>query len=270
MKAPRDLLLQLLNVTKREQAINGKTQPQVTGCVLVLADNRVSTTSIVKDGKTSLSRFSFVWEQDGDELIPVPDIDRLLGVLKYHADVVVLTHSRETGKVLVKSKNKQTTLVGGLDSKAFANSQQSLLEWHKASVERAKQINSEKRAYKLQNGAVRNPFCSFQIPATEVYDALRCDGINGQKLNRYTFTVKNELLTVSVGDHFKGLTDSELCKATNVKDFTATFEGGLENILKHYTGIMTLSFLDFREEGQGIRLLLSFANGDWVFQAGVI
>lgn len=270
MKAPRDLLLQLLNVTKREQAINGKTQPQVAGCVLALADNRVSTTSIVKDGKTSLSRFSFVWEQDGEELIPVPDIDRLLGVLKYHADVVTLTHSKESGKVLVKSKNKQTTLVGGLDSKAFPNSQQTLLEWHKTSVERAKQIDATKRSYKLQTGAIRNPYYSIQIPATEVYDALRCDGINGQKLNRYTFTVKNELLSVSVGDHFKGLTESELGKATNVKDFTATFEGGLENILKHYTDIMTLSFLDFREEGQGIRLMLSFANGDWVFQAGVL
>jgi len=270
MKAPRDLLLQLLNVTKREQAINGKTQPQVAGCVLALADNRVSTTSIVKDGKTSLSRLSFVWEQDGEELIPVPDIDRLLGVLKYHADVVTITHSKESGKVLVKSKNKQTTLVGGLDSKAFPNSQQTLLEWHNTSVERAKQIDATKRSYKLQTGAIRKPFYSVPLPATEVFDALRCDGINGQKLNRYTFTVKNESLSVSVGDHFKGLTESELGKCPGVKDFTATFEGGLENILKHYTGNMMLSFLDFREEGQGIRLMLSFANGDWVFQAGVL
>jgi hypothetical protein len=268
MKVPRDLLLQLLSVTKREQAINGKVQPQVTGCILVLGDKRLSTTSIVKDGKTSLSRFSFTCDDDTENTVPVPDIDRLIGVLKYHGDTVKLTYDNETSKVLIKSKSKQTTLVGGLSAKAFANSQQNLLEWHKTSVERASQIVGN--SYRMANGETRSPFATITVGSEVLYDALRCDGMNGQKLNRYTFSMKGGDMNVTVGDHFKGLTETTIASGYSHDDFEAVFEGGLENILKYYKGNVGLSFLDFKNEGQGTRLVMSFDNGDWVFQAGVL
>ena len=268
MKVPRDLLLQLLGVTKREQAVNGKIQPQVTGCILVLGDKRVSTTSIVKDGKTSLSTFSFTCDDDSESTIPVPDIDRLIGVLKYHGEVVNLSYNNDTAKVLVKSKSKQTTLVGGLSAKAFANSQQNLIEWHKVGVERATQIKDN--TYTMSNNETRSPFATIKLSSKVLYDALRCDGMNGQKLNRYTFSLNDGDLTVKVGDHFKGLTETTIAKGYSYENFEATFEGGLENVLKYYTNDVTLSFLDFKNEGQGIRLLMTFDNKDWVFQAGVL
>lgn len=268
MKIPRDLLLQLLGVTKREQTINGKAQAQVTGCVLTLGDKRLSTTSIVKDGKTSLSRFSFTCDDDSESTIPVPDIDRLMGVLKYHGEVVKLSYDNETSKVLIKSKSKQTTLVGGLSAKAFPNSQQNLLEWHKASIERAAQIKGG--SYVMANGETRSPFTTITVGSEVLHDALRCDGMNGQKLNRYTFTLKDGDVVVTVGDHFKGLTETTIATGYSDDNFEAVFEGGLENILKYYKGNVSLYFLDFKNEGQGTRLIMSFDNGDWVFQAGVL
>lgn len=267
MKVTKKLLVHLLTVTMREQHINGKAQKQVTGCVLVLNDGVLSTTSIVKDGKTSLSHFSFVVGKEHEDCtVPVPDIERMLGVLKYHGeDFVRLTHKE--GKVLVKSKNKQTTVTGGFEAKAFANSQHSLLEWHKQAVTRSKQI--EGNIYITKDGDKVTPFFVAELDADEVYEALRCDGMNGQKLNRYTFEVSDGTLLLTVGDAFKGKTTIDF-GAFATKDFNATFEGGLENIVKHYSKKVKLSFIDFSEYGQGTRLLLTMDNGDWVFQAGVL
>ena len=109
-----------------------------------------------------------------------------------------------------------------------------------------------------------------ELSGDVLFDALRCDTMNGQKLNRYTFSVTDGVATVSVGDHFKGATDTEIASGYSCDDFTATFEGGLENIVKYYKGDVSLSFFDFSAEGQGTRLILSFSNSDWVFQAGVL
>ena len=268
MKVPRDLLIQLLSVTTREQSVNGKNQQQVSGCVLSLADKRLSTTSIVKDGKTSLSRFSFTCDDEGTQNIPVPDIERMLGVLKYHGDTVKLKYNSEDGKVLIKSNKKQTTLVGGFDAKAFPNSRHTLHEWHKVATVRAEQIKD--KVYVMSDGTTRSPFFTMSVPSDVLFDALRCDTMNGQKLNRYTFSVTGGVATVSVGDHFKGATDTEIASGYSCDDFTAKFEGGLENIVKYYKGDVSMSFLDFSAEGQGTRLILSFGNTDWVFQAGVL
>jgi len=267
MKVGRKALEQLLSATSREQHINGKSQKQVSGCVLHLAEKVVSTTSIVKDGKTSLSRFSITSDTEGETDIPVPDIERMIGVLKYHGDYVTLSHKSETGKVLVKSTNKQTTIVGGLDAKAFANSQHTLAEWQQEAWTRAKQIRGN--VYMTKDDEAITPFFVAELPADDLYNALRCDGVNGQKLNRYTFEVKDGSLTVTVGDVFKGQTTIDFGAHTS-KDFEATFEGGLDHITKHYSNDIKLSFLDFSEYGQGIRLLLTMDNGDWVFQAGVL
>tara|TARA_R110000822_G_scaffold27401_6_gene81847 strand:+ start:2821 stop:3630 length:810 start_codon:yes stop_codon:yes gene_type:complete len=267
MKVGRKALEQLLSATSREQHINGKSQKQVSGCVLLLADKVVSTTSIVKDGKTSLSRFSITTDSEGDETVPVPDIERMLGVLKYHGDYVTLSYQSDKGKVLVKSTNKQTTLVGGFDAKAFSNSQDTLKEWQKEAHARAEQIKGN--VYMTKDKETIAPFFVAELAADVLYDALRCDGVNGQKLNRYTFEVKDGALQLTVGDVFKGQTTVDF-GAHTCKDFEATFEGGLDYIVKHYSNNIKLSFLDFSEYGQGTRLLLTMDNGDWVFQAGVL
>jgi hypothetical protein len=268
MKVNCKALEQLLSATSREQHINGKAQKQVSSCVLVLEGGVLSTTSIVKDGKTSLARFSFATEENKAWKIgiPVPDIERLMGVLKYHSGDVTLTYL-ESDAVKVKSKSKQTTLTGGWKAKAFSNSQVSVKEWNGEAVNRAKQIKDN--VYIMKDGSTRSPFCNVTIACAELHDALRCDGINGQKLNRYTFQLKDGEFGVSVGDTFKGQTDITFGDIAG-DDFSATFEGGLEHVLKHYSGDVKLSFLDFRLEGQGIRLIMSFGNGDWVFQAGVL
>jgi hypothetical protein len=267
MMLPRKALEQLLMATLREQNINGKSQDQVAGCVLILSEGKVGTTSIVKDGKTSLSRFSFEVGKHEDESIPVPDIRRMLGVLKHHdKDYVKLTH--DTGKVLVKSKNKQTTLTGGLDAKAFANSQYTLDEWSKQALKRAEQIIDGK-TYMTLDKQVIPPFFTAEVDANELYSALQCDGMNGQKLNRYKFSIKNNQFFVTVGGAFKGLTEVHLGDYT-MDDFEAVYEGGLENIAKHYSTKIKLRFFNFKDYGQGIRLLLAMENGDWVFQSGVL
>jgi len=266
MKLNRKALEQLLSATMREQHINGKAQPQVTSCVLRLKDGVVSTTSIVKDGKTSLSRFSFKTDEQNDSVIPVPDIERLLGTLKYHGDIVTLSLNDE--KVKVKSKNKQTTLAGGMQSKAYANSKDSLLEFNEQALKRAEQIDGN--TYILADGGKISSFFKVELPASELHDALKCDGMNGQKLNRYTFECTGDALKVVVGDVFKGQTECVLGDDYACDEFNATFEGGLENIFKHYSGSVTLSFLDFTQYKQGIRMIMQFENGDWVFQAGVL
>jgi hypothetical protein len=269
MKINNKTLGHLLSATSREQHINGKAQKQVNGCVLRLNEGILSTTSIVKDGKTSLSRFSFKCDAEGDESIPVPDIDRLAGVLKFHGESVDLSYDSTNDKVRVKSKNKQTTLIGGFGAKAFPNSQNTLKEWEAEGIERAKQIESG-GVYKLRDGTTRSPFFTASIGATELYDALKCDGINGQKLNRYCFEFDGSNLKLNVGDYFKGMTESTLVKNYAGDAFEAVFEGGLEHCVKHYTGDVKLYFLDFTEEGQGIRMIMSFSNDDWIFQAGVL
>ena len=262
-------LEQLLSATSREQHINGKAQKQVSSCVLTLENDVLSTTCIVKDGKTSLARFSFATKggDKGREYIPVPDIERLLGVLKYHSGDVVMTYINDSDSVRVKSKNKQTTITGGWKAKAFANSQQSVKEWNAEAIKRAEQIKNN--VYILKDGSTRSPFLSLTLSCDDLHDALRCDGINGQKLNRYNFVLDEGDFSVNVGDTFKGMTNISFGDIAG-DDFSATFEGGLEHILKHSSGDVKLSFLDFRKEGQGIRLILTFDNGDWVFQAGVL
>lgn len=268
MKVNNKILSHLLSATSREQFINGKNQQQVSSCTLMLKKSVLETVCIVKDGKTSLSKFSTKIDEQEDSIIPVPDIDRLLGVLKFHGDNVSLFYDKAKETVLVKSSNKQTTLLGGFKSKAYENSRDTLEERQAEALNRAEQIQGN--SYVVKDGSKINPFFIAQIESSILWDALRCDGINGQKLNRYRFELKDGELSVSVGDHYKGMTESVLCDGYSGDDFVAEFEGGLENIIKFYSGKVDLNFLDFSEYNQGTRLILTFSNGDWVFQAGVL
>ena len=262
-------LQRLLELTKRPQVVAGKPQSQVVACVLDFNDERCTTTSLVRDGKTSLSHFGIPAEGTGQ--IAIPDIDRLLGVLKYHGSD--LTLQSEDGKLRIRSGSKQTTIISDAGGLAFPHSTETIGEWYDKSLGLASQID-QNGAYKLRDGSERKAFFTWAIDSTELFEAFRCDNMNGQKLNRYkvSYVGADTQFIVSTGDELKGLTDSvfEVAHADGVEDWEATFEGGLENVLKHLDGEIRLHFIDFRPEGQGIRLILDAWGDGYVFQASIL
>ena len=265
MKVETGQLERLLKVTKRNQFVNGKEQPQVISCVLRTEGDRLETTSVVRDGKTSVGRFSI----SGDGFpanIPVPDIDRLLGALKFHGTTVKLDVG--DGKLVVKSSNKQTTMSANTDGRAFPNTQTSIGEWETMSRERAESYKDGN--YHMKSGEQRKPLLTISLDVEELYDALRCDNMNGQRLNRYTFSIENNVFKVVVGDHLKGRTEVVLKDDVDYPDWSGVFEGGLEYVLKHYNGTVHLKVFDFTNEGQGYRKCVVLPEGDFVLQASVL
>ena len=66
----------------------------------------------------------------------------------------------------------------------------------------------------------------------------------------------------------KGETTTYLCEIDKDLDIEpCLFEGGLENI--DYGNLLTIHFINFKEYGQGMSILLRFAGG-FVFQRGVL
>jgi len=260
-------LQRLLEMTKRQQVVAGKPQAQVVACILEFKDERCTTTSLVRDGKTSLSHFSIPGTYDDPGHIAIPDIDRLLGVLKYHGKD--LTLSAENGKLRIKSGNKQTTTIADHQGLAFPHSTETIGEWHNKSIGLAGQID-QNGAYKLRDGSERKAFFTWPINSTELFEAFRCDNMNGQKLNRYALSYADGVMTVSTGDELKGLTTTAFEIVGETEAWEATFEGGLENVLKNLDGEVRLHFIDFRPEGQGIRLILDAWGDGYVFQASIL
>ena len=260
-------LTRLLELTKRPQVVAGKPQSQVIACILGFKDERCTTTSLVRDGKTSLSHFGIPAEGTGQ--VAVPDIDRLLGVLKFHGNDLTLVV--DGSKLRIKSGSKQTTIISDEGGLAFPHSQETIGEWHDKSLGLAGQIDQD-GAYKLRDGSERKAFMTWAINATELFEAFRCDNMNGQKLNRYALSYADDVLTVATGDELKGQTNTtfEVAPQQPVEAWEATFEGGLENVLKKLDGEVRLHFIDFRAEGQGIRLILDAWGDGYVFQASIL
>ena len=261
-------LARLLELTKRPQVVAGKPQAQVSACILEFKDERCTTTSLVRDGKTSLSHFSIPAQGIGH--IAIPDIDRLLGVLKFHSADLTLTV--DGSKLRIKSGSKQTTIISDEGGLAFPHSTETIGEWFNKSLALAGQID-QNGAYTMRDGSKREAFFSWAINSTELFEAFRCDNMNGQKLNRYHLSYADKVMTVKTGDELKGQTDTTFDIEQGVPKadaWEATFEGGLENVLKNLDGEVRLHFIDFRAEGQGIRLILDAWGDGYVFQASVL
>ena len=283
MEIDNGALQRLLRLTTRPQIVAGKPQDQVIATILRFGEDACSTTSLVRDGKTSLSRFAVPATGEGE--IPVPDIHRMLGVLKYHGSTVKL--SLDSGKLRVKSGSKQTSLLSDLGGLAFPHSTDTIGEWEQKSSLLAKQVDPV-GIYTLRSGEKREAFLSWGVNATELYESLRCDAMNNQKLNRFTFELEirnndSSLMTTTTGDGLKGLTSDEWeVDGTNSTEnhpypnnregdgFVAIFEGGIDSVLKEMDGLVTLSFIDFTAEKQGIRLVLDCGGSGWVYQASVL
>lgn len=270
-------LKRMLNIAKRKQTVNGKQQSQVESCVLACLEEGANITSLTRDltGLTVVTA-----ECEGLAYIPIPDIDRVLGVLSLHGENLTITWEEEKSKLRFKSAGKQTTLDSSFEAKAFSHSQETINDFHRRSLSLAEKIDAENGVYTKGDGSVAHAFCSFEVNVSDLYDACRCDTINGQRLNRYTFTIAGadnpscNSMSITVGDPSLGQTTSEVViEQTFLKPphgFTWDFDGGLDELFKGFTGKAKLNFFDFRDYGQGIRFSVSFGHGEWAWAAGVL
>lgn len=285
----KNRLISLLKLTQRPQTIAGKTNFQVKACMLTVAWPRVYTCSLVKDGVSSVSIFSthlkghasptesetIIESQNG--LIPIIDIETMLGALSHHSGDVTLEH-KEGKKLLIKSKNKQTTLTSNVDALAFPHSPSTLQEWNKKSVGIAGKVLSE-GVYELNDGSKIQPFARYRnVDVTTLHEALRCVNMNNQKLNEYTFVGNKHGLKVITGNQLKGQTEYEIpMEPDMIIDFKATFSGGLDHVMKltQYP-LADLHFIDLTKEQQGVKLIIeptfgggAIPHGDFLLQSSV-
>lgn len=276
-----DSLSLLLKKAKRPQVIDGKSQDQVHSCVfgvegwnLEAEGTRLRTVNLSKDGVSSISSFSCAVESISDTYpdgIFIPDIDNLLGVLKYHGKKVSLTPKLSEGKLLVKSSKKQTTLIANRNAASYPSNPLSLEEWAlqaKAVDERI--VKSEGRwMYHTNSGVTYDAQGYLPLDSTDLYEALRCDSMNGQKINKYRFYTDENSLRVETGGEMKGKTDTMLREIDGMQ-LDVTVQGGLEQLMANINGEIRFMFFDFTNAGQGVKLLLEFAHGDYVMQSGMI
>lgn len=274
MKIDTRLLTSLLKRTQRIQCVGGKPQAQVSACVLDGITDGVCTTSLVRDGKTSLSHFLIPAENSKGISLPIPDIERVLGVLSSHSSPVSIKY--DDNKLIFKSGKKTTRLTSSENGLAFAHSSETISEWGSKSKLLATRFvfkSDEFVGYKMADDTIRHSIYDLKIDANELFEALRCDNMNGQKLNRYTFAIQDDKVRIGVGEELKGLTYTDFVNENPVEagnSFEWTFEGGLENVLADISGDITISFIDFRNEKQGIRMIIDLASRGFVYQAGVL
>lgn len=281
MKIDTRLFTSLLRRTQRTQCIAGKPQAQVIACMVEVDGDMASTTSIVRDGKTSLSLFNApaqLTHNNQPETLPIPDIDRVLGVLSSHSSPLHLDYDTSAKRLIFKSGKKTTRLIASMGGLAFPHSSDTLTAWGQKSKQLSESFLFDGEAgfvgYKMQTGSTRTPHYIAQLDANEMFEALRCDNMNGQKLNRYTFAIEGNLIRIGVGEEMKGLTYTDFTNSGDIDasntQFEWTFEGGLENVLSGISGDILINFLDFRPEGQGIRMVIDLGERGFVYQAGVL
>ena len=284
IKIERDNLIRLLKKTQRPQTVAGKKIEQVHGCMLSLTNDYANTTSLVKDGVTSVASFNEPIDElitttnliDGVGHIPIPNIKDMLGILSMHNTSLLLAY--ENNKLRIKSGGKQTTLAVSENALAFPHSPDLLKEWSDKSKNIAGKFSLESDEgwakgqfipkYRKNDGEILTPLYCAKLSANVLYEALRCDGINGQKLNNYTFNFKEgDGLYVQVGNELKGQTESLVFPFTGYSDLTSTVNGGLENVLKHMDGEIVLSLFDFTEADMGCPIVITTPTGELIYQA---
>lgn len=273
LNANKERLVWLLKATQRPQNIQGKSTIQVNSCLLIPDDTitlKVSTCSIVKDGVSSLSKFSVpVNNIQGKTPIPVSNINNLLGALKYHGNEVTLSHKND--KLLIKSNSKQTTLSSSLNARFGDYGTSTLKEWSTKSQGVAEVIDAVKGTYKLKVGDVVKPMASWlDIDSTDLFEALRCTNMNSQKLNQYRFVHDTTGLNVLTGKELKGSTSVSLTKDNYPKSyFDLSFGGGLDMMMGMINHNVDLHIIDFTNLKQGFKLIINLHDDDFIFQSSI-
>ena len=270
MKTTNKELTDLLNRTRRMAVIAGKPMPQVLGCVLKADGVCMWTTSIVRDGKTSVSMLYGLGQgeagEDGEEVeaLVIPDIERLLGVLKVHGDNVTLTQNNTS--LRVKSPGKQTTLSADPRALAFPHTAETLQEWCEASEARMEAIGPT--TYTMSSGEVREAEGSCIISASDLRDGILSGSINGAKVSRVQLTLSAlGVFRVRVGDDLTGETETTFDARQINGSFDIVVEGGLENVLLQ--GDVSLACISYEKEGQGHALICDSGLGR-VYQRSVV
>ena len=255
----------LLSLAQRKHTIDGKAHAQLYSVILKASGGRMSLCSLVKDGVTSLMRLSIPCTGEGE--VVITDIDNTLGVLKYHGGVLNITPTHD--KVKFKSNNKQTTLGANKGAKAFPHTPETIEQWSKKSEELASKINADDLIYTTNDGEKLScKWTFFDLDTTSLYEAVRCDSMNGQKFNQYTIKYDEPKLSITVGKELKGKTNSEIAimRKGSISPFKATYNGGLEHIFSNLNHDVTIGMWDFTHVNGGYPMLITLGEGDFIFQ----
>jgi len=263
MKAEVNDLTDLLKRTRRMANVNGKPIPQVIGCVLQTSDGIMTTTSVVRDGKSSVARFVGVCESTDEETIIIPDIEKMLGALKAHTAKVTL---KQDGDMLrMKSSNKQTSLSADNRALAFPHASETVLEWASMSQDRMKAVRSN--AYMMADGSERGAVLSVTVDGRDLREAIADGNMNGQKVSTFRLLAMDHALGVVVGTPLKGQTNTQIGTLQGSYELNIVFGGGLESVIPNGEVLFTL--ISYEEEGQGYALILDSPEGR-IYQRSVL
>jgi len=261
-------LIWLLKLAQRKQTIDGKSISQIHSVLLIPEKHRLYCRSLVKDGVTSLINLSIpcTTVNSNGLGIAITDIDNLLGVLKYHGGVLTVINKGD--KITIKSGSKQTTITGNTDARAFPHTPETIGQWHSKSNDIVKKIDAESKTYTKNDGSIIEPLVLLEgLDSTTMYEALRCDSMNGQKFNQYSVSYEEGKLSIGVGKELKGKTttmiDVDACEADPI---TATYNGGLEYIFQNLNSEVSIALWDFTEVNMGYPMLITLGDGDFIFQ----
>lgn len=265
-------LISLLERTQRKANIGGKLIEQVVSCVLHGEEEglKLTTTMIVRDGKTSVSHFSCMTKDvlESDVEIVIPNIEYVISALKKHTGIVSLTQASFEDKLRIKSPSKSTSLSADVRALAFPHTQETVVGWCEKSKALHKKIGGSTGQYTLNDGSLKQPMGKIEVVWRDFTDAIASGNINGQKISRFKLKVEEGVAYVEVGDDLKGKMVSVI-GSCDTEDFEWSFEGGLENI--SLSQKVNIFIQDFREQGQGIALIIYDAFGmESIFQRGVI
>lgn len=279
-------LVHLLQKTKRPSYTGSSVADQVVACALIPNTNKqtLSTISLVKDGVSSLSKFSCSAEISQDDYFYIPNISKVLGILKFHGGKITLTQTQDSLKF--KSNNKQTTIKTSQDCKVFSQSPLTLKEWTKQSVERLasfQEVDSyvDKHIYQYVTKDEKSiaPEFACKLNGLDLFEAFRCGSINGQSADvvefEYDKLSRTEKLLVNSGSDLHGATTSEIPIDIDIHwrsphdILSCKYKGGLFHLFKHINEKITLMFFDFSEYGQGTGLLL-VSDSNMIFQAPML
>ena len=257
----------LLQLAQRKQTIDGKSIPQIHSASLMVENNRLYCRSLVKDGVTSLINISIPCHGNGNGLpFPITDIDNVLGVLKYHGGAINMINKGD--KIMFKSGSKQTTIGGNTSARAFPHTPETISQWYTKSNNIVKKIDAENKTYTKNDGSIIEPLVLLEgLDSTTMYEAFRCDSMNGQKFNQYSVSYEEGKLSIGVGKELKGKTttviDVDACEADPI---TATYNGGLEYIFRNLNSNVSVAMWDFTEVNMGYPMLITLGDGDFIFQ----
>ncbi len=275
-----DSLQFLLKTMQRKQTVDGKGQNQVEGIVLLMPstddlndkEQKMTCVSLTRDltGLTCVGGDYRTGYQ-----IPIPNISQVLNILSMHQKTIAIEFDSHKNLLTIESGRKRTKLEASLDAKAFSHSLDSLKEFEAKSWQLKSRIDLKTNLYKAGDGTVFSPCYSiYGDDANDMYEALRCDTINGQRLNRFHFSCADSNVEVTVGDPAKGMTTTRFGEEyihDNTKGFNWDFDGGLDELFKGLGGRFAMHFFDFTEQEQGMRVLIKFLDCDvWAFQAGIL